>query len=154
VGDAASLATEAAKLLLSLGVRKEPAAARAYDALDHPPGTVESLDGFEEAAWGDGGVVVGVSGVDRGGGIAVGGPVGGDEAERVGDIRRYGGDFRWWRCEEERWWCGALALVVLFEEDVEDGSHGVESPQEMEPSWVGGENPLDEAWANRGFAAR
>jgi hypothetical protein len=47
-----------------------------------------------------------------------------------------------------------LALVVLFEEEIEDGTHGVEEPEEMEPSWVGGEYLLNEVWALSGVATR
>jgi hypothetical protein len=108
------LATEAAKLLLSLGVREE-IASRATGALDHPTGTVGSLGGFEETAWGG-------SRPDRGGGVAEGGFVVGEEAERVRVVRRYGGGFRWCR---DGWWRGALAQV-LFEEGVEGRPHGVE----------------------------
>jgi hypothetical protein len=173
VGDAASLATEAAKLLLSLGVRKEPTAAWAPGSLDQPPGAVESLDGFEEEAWGVGGTVAWVLGVDRGGGTAVGGAVGEEEAEGVGGIEAWvlgvgggGGAAEGGIVGEEAaervgdfgWYVGdgrsALALVVLFEEEIEDGSHGVERPKEMEPNWVGGEYLLNEVWALSGVATR
>jgi hypothetical protein len=89
VGDAASLATGAAKLLLSRTVRKEPAAPWAQGTCNHPPGAVESLDSFEEGAWGVGGTVAWVLGVDRGGGTAVGGAFGEEEAEGVGGIKAW-----------------------------------------------------------------